>query len=162
MLVDISKAVDLLYDSLQFFKIHGSTNSLDGLWISRLYPDLQLDQTRTHVFHQCQFLFTEKICGNFKMEVRDSIVMFRNIPPDCHGMVMFAVEGTVYKFDLWNFIVNKKLQLFFYKFNITEPELLIYGRKTVAAGKWTPSAAFIIDDTVFKLCKVAVCKRNFT
>ena len=88
--------------------------------------------------------------------------MLCNIPPDCHGVIMFAVKGTVYKFDLWNLIVNKKLQFVFYKFDITEPKLLVYGRKTVAAGKRAPSAALIIDDTVFKLCKIAVCKRNFT
>ena len=75
---------------------------------------------------------------------------------------MFTVEGTVHKFDLWNFIINKKLQFFFYKFNIPEPELLIYGRKTVTAGKWTSPAALIINNAVFKLRKVAVCKRNFT
>ena len=162
MLVDISKAVDLLYDSFQFFKIHGSPNSFDGLRIGGLYPDLQLDQARAHGFHQSQFLLTEKVRGNFKMEVRDPVVMLCNIPPDCHGVVMFTVEGTVHKFDLWNFIINKKLQFFFYKFNIPEPELLIYGRKTVTAGKWTSPAALIINNAVFKLRKVAVCKRNFT
>ena len=74
---------------------------------------------------------------------------------------VFRMAG-VHKFDLWNFIINKKLQFFFYKFNIPEPELLIYGRKTVTAGKWTSPAALIINNAVFKLRKVAVCKRNFT
>ena len=78
------------------------------------------------------------------------------------SMLVIAVERTVHKFDLWNFIINKKLQFFFYKFNIPEPELLIYGRKTVTAGKWTSPAALIINNAVFKLRKVAVCKRNFT
>ena len=96
------------------------------------------------------------------MEVRDPVVMLCNIPPDCHGVVMFTVKGTIYKFHLRDLIINKKLQFFFYKFNIPEPELLIYGRKTVTAGKWTSPAALIINNAVFKLRKVAVCKRNFT
>ena len=75
-------------------------------------------------------------------------------------MVMLAVEGTIHKFDLRNFIINKKLQFLFYKLNITEPKLLIYGRKAVTAGKGASPAALIINNAVFKLRKVAVCKRN--
>ena len=62
MLVDISKAVDLLYNPFQLFKIHGSPNGFDSLRIGRLYTNLQLDQARTHGFHQRQLLRTEKIC----------------------------------------------------------------------------------------------------
>ena len=96
------------------------------------------------------------------MKIGDPVVMLRNIPPDLHGMVMLAVESTIHKFDLRNFIINKKLQFLFYKLNITEPKLLIYGRKAIAAGKGASPAALIINNAVFKLCKIAVYKRNFT
>ena len=77
-------------------------------------------------------------------------------------MVMLAVEGTIHKFDLRNFIINKKLQFLFYKLNITEPKLLIYGRKAVASGLVASPAALLINNAVFKLFKFAIYKWHFT
>ena len=88
--------------------------------------------------------------------------MFCDITPDRHCMIMLAVKCTIYKFHLRDLIINKKLQLFFYKFNIAESKFLINRRKTVTAGKGAASAAFIINDSVFKLFKILICKRNFT
>ena len=95
------------------------------------------------------------------MKIRDSIIMLCDIFPYCHGMIVLAVKGTVHEFHLRNFIVDKKLQLFFHQLNIAKTELLIYRRKTVAAGKRTTSAALIINDPVLKLCKIFICKRYF-
>ena len=62
MLMNIAKAVNLIYDPFQFLKIHSPANGPDRLRIGRLHPDLQLNQSRTHGFHQCKFLFPQKIC----------------------------------------------------------------------------------------------------
>ena len=94
------------------------------------------------------------------MEVCHTIIVFINILPDCHCMVMFTVKGTVYKLYLRNLIVYKKLQLFLYCLCISETQFLINGRKTVTAGERTSSAAFIINDPVLKLRQIFVNERN--
>ena len=85
------------------------------------------------------------------MKVRHSIVMVFYILPDRHGMVMFTVKGTVYKFHLGYLVIQEKLQFFFfYQGKIPEPQFLINRGQTIAAGKRTPPAAFIINDPITK------------
>ena len=116
---DISKAVDLLYDSFQFLKIHGSPNSFDGLRIGGLYPDLQLCQSRTEAIQQGNLLFPQNIGGNLEMEVGDAIVMFINIPPDLHGMLVVTIERPVNELHLFYVLIQKKLQFSFYDIYVT-------------------------------------------
>ena len=59
-------------------------------------------------------------------------------------------------------MIDKKLQFFFYQFQITEPQTLIYRRKTIAARKRTASACLIINNLMFKKLHVLIYKRNLT
>ena len=132
MLMNISKAVDPLHNSFQFPEIHGSVDCLNCVRICGLYSDFKLDQPGTHSGHFLQFFFSQQICGNLKVEIRHSIIMLINVLPDCHCMVMFTVKSTVYKLHLRNLIIYEKLQLFLHHLRISETQLLINGRKTIA------------------------------
>ena len=44
------------------------------------------------------------------MKIRNTVVMFLDIIPDSHSMLMPAVKGTVHKFHLWHFMIQEKLQ----------------------------------------------------
>ena len=96
------------------------------------------------------------------MKICHTIVMFQNIFPDSHDVFVFAVKCTVYKFHLWNFVIQKKLQFFFYQFQITESEFFIYRRQAVTTRKRAASAALIINDTILKLLKMLVNKWDLT
>ena len=75
-------------------------------------------------------------------------------------MIVFTVKGPVHKLYLRNLFIQEKLKLFFYKLQIAEPKLFINGRKAVAAGKRTASAAFIINDPVCKILCLLIGKGN--
>ena len=94
------------------------------------------------------------------MKIGNSVIMLCNIGPDGHGMVMLAVKGPVYKFHLRHLVIQEKLQFLFHQLQITESQLFIHGRKTVAAGKRTASAAFIIYDAVLKFLQILIGKGN--
>ena len=53
------------------------------------------------------------------MEVGDAIVMFINIPPDLHGMLVVTVKGTVNKLHLFHVLVQKKLKFSLYDTYVT-------------------------------------------
>ena len=44
------------------------------------------------------------------MKVGDPVVMGEDKLPDIERMIFFAVEGPVNEFDLWNLLVQEKLQ----------------------------------------------------
>ena len=133
VLMYITIRIDSPYHFCNLFKFHCPVNLTYRIQVGRLHTDFQLDQSRAHSAHQLQFILPDQVCGNLKMEVGDSIVVILYVLPDGHRMVMLAVKCTVYKFNLRYFMIDKKLQFFFYQFQITEPQTLIYRRKTITA-----------------------------
>ena len=136
-------------------------NLTDCSSVRRLYTNLKLNQPRPHIRNQFQFILTEQICGYFKMKIRNTIVMFLDIIPDSHSMLMPAVKGTVHKFHLWHFCINKKLQFPVYKRKTAKPQLLVYRRQAVTAGKRAATAGFVINDPVFKILQIRITKWKF-
>ena len=61
------------------------------------------------------------------MEVSDTIVMFIQILPDSHGMVVIAVKGPVYKFNLLYLFLQEKSKFPLYHLNIPETHGFING-----------------------------------
>ena len=80
------------------------------------------------------------------MEIRYAVIMFRQIPPDLHGMTFFAVEGPVHELDLGYPALQEKGKFFLNQIHSPETDRLIQRRKAVAAGKGAAPAAFIIND----------------
>ena len=75
-------------------------------------------------------------------------------------MCTITVKSPVYKLYLGNLVVNKKLELFFHHGEIPEPQTFINGGKTVAAGKRTAAAGFIIYDLMLKVFHMVIYKRD--
>ena len=89
------------------------------LRIRRLYPNLQLCQSRTEAIQQGNLLFPQNIGGNLEMEVGDAIVMFINIPPDLHSMLVVTIERPVNELHLFYVLIQEKLQFSFYDIYVT-------------------------------------------
>ena len=53
------------------------------------------------------------------MEVGDAIVMFINIPPDLHGMLVVTIERPVNELHLLYVLIQEKLQFSFYDIYVT-------------------------------------------
>ena len=85
------------------------------------------------------------------MKIRFSSVMLRQIGPDSKCVVVAAVERPVYELYLRNFPVNKKLQFFFDRIEIAEPQTLVYGGKAVTSGERAPPAGFIVEDLISEI-----------
>ena len=119
MLMNILSSVNGRYNFLQLVHIHDTVNGSCRLRIRRLYPDLQLCQSRTEAIQQGNLLFPQNIGGNLEMKVGDAIVMFINIPPDLHGMLVVTVKGTVNKLHLFHVLVQKKLKFSLYDTYVT-------------------------------------------
>ena len=119
MLMNILSSVNGRYNFLQLVHIHDTVNGSYRLRIRRLYPDLQLCQSRTEAIQQGNLLFPQNIGGNLEMKVGDAIVMFINIPPDLHGMLVVTVKGTVNKLHLFHVLVQKKLKFSLYDTYVT-------------------------------------------
>ena len=162
VLMYITIRIDSPYHFCNLFKFHCPVNLTYRIQVGRLHTDFQLDQPWPHGFYQFHFFFIQKVCRNLKMEIGNAVIMLFDITPDCHGVIMFAVKCTVYKFNLRYFMIDKKLQFFFYQFQITEPQTLIYRRKTITARKWTSTACLIINNLMFKKLHVLIYKRNLT
>ena len=109
MLVYIADCTDFFHHLCHSFKPHGAFDLPDRIRIGRLYSDFQLDQTGTHAGNQFDLLFTQKVSRHLKMEIRNSIIMFLNICPDCHRMIMLAVKCTIDKLHLRYFFIQEKL-----------------------------------------------------
>ena len=161
MLMDISAGADFAYNPCNFGKFHRSPDFLDRPFIRRLHADLELDQSRAHRADQTDLFFIEKIRRHLKMKISRSVVMFREIFPDRHRMIVAAVERPVHKLHLRYFSVNKKLQFPLHKLRITEPQTFVDRRETVTAGKRASPAGFIIDDLMLKRIHILVDERNF-
>ena len=161
MLVNILKTMDAVYNPCQLRKIHSPVDSTNSVRICGLYTDFQLDQPRTHGAHQFQFIFPQQICGNLKVEIGNSIIMVFYVLPDGHCMIVPAIKGSVHKFHLWHFCINKKLQFPVYKRKTAKPQLLVYRRQAVTAGKRAATAGFVINDPVFKILQIRITKWKF-
>ena len=119
MLMNILSSVNGRNNFLQLVHIHDTVNSSYCLRIRRLYPDLQLCQSRTEAIQQGNLLFPQNIGGNLEMEVGDAIVMFINIPPDLHGMLVVTIERPVNELHLFYVLIQEKLQFSFYDIYVT-------------------------------------------
>jgi len=53
------------------------------------------------------------------MEVGDAIVMFINIPPDLHSMLVVTIERPVNELHLFYVLIQEKLQFSFYDIYVT-------------------------------------------
>ena len=119
MLMNILSSVNGRYNFLQLVHIHNTVNGSYRLRIRRLYPDLQLCQSRTEAVQQGNLLFPQNVRGNLEMEVCDAIVMFVNIPPDLHGMFVITIERPVNELHLFYVLIQEKLQFSFYDIYVT-------------------------------------------
>ena len=84
------------------------------------------------------------------MKVGNSIIVFQQILPDRHRMALFAVKRPVYELYLRHLPVKEKLQLPGYQRKAAEPHFFINRGQTVTTGKWTSTAALIVDNAVFQ------------
>ena len=119
MLMNILSSVNGRNNFLQPVHIHDTVNSSYCLRIRRLHPDLQLCQSRTEAVQQCDLFFAQNVCRNLEMEVSDAIVMFVNIPPDLHGMLVVTIERPVNELHLFYVLIQEKLQFSFYDIYVT-------------------------------------------
>ena len=162
MLMDVPAAADSSHRMFQLFQVHCTPDCLKGHRVHRLNADFQLCQPRSETIQKRRLLLPQKVCGNLKMKVCDTIVMFQDVLPDRHCMGMAAIEGPVNKLYLSHFIVQKKLQLSFYDTNVTHPDTLFHRRQAIAAAKRTPPAGLVIQDFIFKRLQVMIQERNGT
>ena len=65
-------------------------------------------------------------------------------------MALFAVKRPVYELYLRHLPVKEKLQLPGYQRKAAEPHFFVNRRQTVTTGKWTSTAALIVDNAVFQ------------
>ena len=96
------------------------------------------------------------------MEIRNSIIMLLNIPPDFHRMLMITVKGSVNKFHLRNLVVEEKLKFLLYQRQISQAYPFVNRGQTVTAPKRTSAAGFIINDPIGKILHILIKKRNLT
>ena len=150
MLMHIFSGIDPLNHIAQPVQIHLAPDCLNRIRIGTLHANLQLDQPRPHPADQVQLFLIQKICRNLKMKVGDTVVMLQNMLPDCHGMTLFRIKRTVHKLNLRHLLFQEKVQFRKHQLQIPETNRLINGGETVAAGKRTSAAAFIINNAVFK------------
>ena len=109
------------------FFVHHTADFPQRIGVCGLHADFKLYQTGTHLCHQCNLILPENISRNLKMEVSDTIVMVIQILPDSHGMVVIAVKGPVYKFNLLYLFLQEKSKLLLYHLNIPETHGFING-----------------------------------
>ncbi len=158
--MDILSRTDTLCGAAQLFQVCRAPYFPQRIRIGRLHADFQLHRSRTHPCQKFQFLLPQQICGNFKMEIGDTVVMFQNIFPDLLRMCMVPVKGSVYEFYLRYLCIQKKLQFFLYQSPVPQPHLFLQGRKTIAAAKRTSPAGLIIKNPVPERCQIPIEKRQ--
>ena len=120
MAVYIPALSDLCHDPLQPFHIRNPTDGPKRIRVRGLHPDLQLHKSGPHGMQQLQLLFVQDIRGDFKVKISDAIVIIPQILPDCHGVGMIAVKGSVYKLHLFYPGIQEKLQFFFYRTDVPD------------------------------------------
>ena len=105
MLMDIPAVFDLLHDFRQRRKIHITVDGTNGLGIGGLDTNFKLKQPFPYSFEEIYGFLIDQICCNFKMEIGNTVVMFMEIFPYCHGMTFFTVKSAVDEFHLWYILV---------------------------------------------------------
>ena len=95
LLVDIVHPAYPHYIPRQLFKIHRPLYFHDRLAVCGLHADLQLDQPRPHLGEKGQFFLPQKFGRYLKMKICDTIVMFFDILPYFHCMIMIAIKSSV-------------------------------------------------------------------
>ena len=76
-------------------------------------------------------------------------------------MLVIYIKRPVHKFDLGHLLIQKELQLRKHLLQTPKSQTLNYRRKTVAAGKRTAPAGFIINDPMGKQFHILIYKGNF-
>ena len=160
MLMDISAGADFAYNPCNFGKFHRSPDFLDRPFIRRLHADLELDQSRAHRADQTDLFFIEKIRRHLKMKIRRSVVMFREIFPDRHRMIVAAVERPVHKLHLRYFLSIKTAIPASQAPNHGTADICRSKRDSNCRKRASP-AGFIIDDLMLKRIHILVDERNF-
>ncbi len=84
------------------------------------------------------------------MKVCDTVVIFKNILPYSHSMLMAAIKCAVHKFYLIYFMIQEKTQFLLYDRNIAESHLIFHRRQTIGAPERTSSAGLIINNLICK------------
>ena len=74
-------------------------------------------------------------------------------------MIPLTVEGSVHKLDLWNLVVQEKLQFREYQVQTPETHGFIDGRQTIAAGERAAAAA-LVDDPVLESSHIVIVERD--
>ena len=161
MLMHISLLMNPFYLITYFFQIHGTVDFFDRLFIRWLNSNFQLNESWTQTSDQLNLFLIQKICCHFKMKICNPFIMLFDIIPDCHRMIMLTVKCSVNKLNLWHFMINKELQFFLHKFQVTESKTFINWRKTITTRKRTSSARLIINDTVLEILNITIDKRYF-
>ena len=59
------------------------------------------------------------------MEVGYAVIVVHNILPYRHGMILFAVEGAVYEFNLRHIIIEEKPKLSLNSVDVKKPQLFV-------------------------------------
>ena len=75
-------------------------------------------------------------------------------------MIPLTVEGSVHKLDLWNLVVQEKLQFREYQVQAPETHGFINGRQAVAAGERAAAAALVVDDPVLESSHIVIVERD--
>ena len=99
-MVDISSLMDAQHRLPQPGQVRRTLDGLQSFWVSGLNADFKLEQTGPDGGEKGEHLLVQELRRQLKVEVGDAVVVLRQIPPDCHGVVLGAVEGPVHQLDL--------------------------------------------------------------
>ena len=158
MKIDVARFPKGKHVFAQPAKIHGSLNSFHRLRIGRLDPDFQLDQGRSKTRKERNLFLSEEVRSYLKVEVRNSVVMVRNILPDLHRPLSVTVKGPVHELDLRNLVVNEKLKFPLYGLHVAKTNRLINRRQAVSAAERASAARFVVDDAVVEQLNIIIEK----
>ena len=161
MLVNISKALHLRSHISDQIKIHHAVDLMNRLHIRRLHTNLQLDQPWPHLLHDRQFFFRDQIRCNFKMEVRDSIIVIQDPLPQIHSPPGITVKSSIQEFHLRHLCLQEKSQFLLHQIKASESKLLLQRRQTVRAAERSTSAGLVIDNLMREIFQVIIDKRKF-
>ena len=140
------EAMQLTYQKMGLIK-YDAFNEMGG----KLSFSLAMLDVRNNGFI-INAMHTREGCYTYIKEIVDgnSIIVFQQILPDRHRMALFAVKRPVYELYLRHLPVKKKLQLPGYQRKTAESHFFINRGQTVTTGKWTSTAALIVDNAVFQ------------
>ena len=141
-------------------KVHLPVNRLHRLRAGGLHTDLQLYLPRAKSLQNRQHFLVDQIRRDLKMEVRDTVVMLRQKAPDCQGMGLLTIKGTIDKLHLRHLLFQEKGQLLLHLLRGPEAQAPVNRGQTVAAGKGTAPAALIINNPVLEFRQIPVPERN--